>query len=106
MQYGWMNERESMIEMVKFNPNQKDYYHFLSIRAIGEAFGYNEYDQLMPLKDFMDSPVDIIDDLLSGVAAGKKRAKEEAARAAKAKLGNKGNDPMNQLPKNILKDIK
>lgn len=106
LQYGWVDEKTNMVEGIKFNPNKTDYYHFLSAQSIGDMFGYNEYDQILPLKDFMEAPVDVIEDLLNGVATGRRRAKEEAERAAKNKLGNKGKDPMSMIPKNLLKEFK
>ncbi|UOX39621.1 hypothetical protein [Aeromonas phage ZPAH34] len=99
MSYGWVNEKETMANTLVYNHQRRDFFHIFSIKSIGETFGLREYDTLIPLKDYMDSPVNLIDDLLEGVAVGKRKAKEQAQRAAKNKMGNL--DPTKMLEKHI-----
>ena len=72
---------------------------------MGETYGYNEYDQIMPLKDYMDSPCPVIEDILSGVASGRRRAKEEAAAAARRAAGKPRTNPLGHLPKDLQKEL-
>ncbi|WNV45854.1 hypothetical protein [Aeromonas phage AerS_266] len=99
MVYGWVNEKETMANALIYNHQRKDFFHIFSVKSIGETFGLREYDSLIPLKDYMDSPVNLIDDLLEGVAIGKRKAKEQAQRAAKNKMAHP--DPSKELNKVI-----
>lgn len=89
MRYGWISDNESLLNSVKYNLSRTSYYHPFSVTTIGEAFGYNEYKEFMPLSEYMNSPINMIDDLLSGVAKGEHRLKEELKRKRAAKGGNK-----------------
>jgi hypothetical protein len=103
--YGYIGEKDPLSGGMVWNSQRKDYYHFLSSYTYGETYGYNEYDQIMPLKDYLESPTTIIEDILSGVASGRRRAKEEAAAAAKRAANKPGNNPTGQLPKELQKEM-
>lgn len=88
LSYGWVSEKESMATAIDYNHKRRDFFHVFSAKSIGETFGRREYDVLIPLKDYMDSPMHLIEDLLEGVAEGKRKAKVAAEQAVKNKMGN------------------
>lgn len=84
VQYGWVSEKESLSNILGYNRSRIEGYHIFAAQAQGEVFGYREYNSLITLDAYMNSPVNLIEDLLDGVAVGQRKIKAELARRAKA----------------------
>lgn len=74
--YGQIGFNESMTSAITYNKSRVEFFHPWSVMEIGKSYGFREYNSLIPIKDFMSMPVDIIDDLLDGVAQGMKEIKK------------------------------
>lgn len=75
-----------------YNTKLKDTFHPWAASTVGEAFGSREYSRLIPLSDYLSMPVDILDDILEGVARGEQvalRARQAAAELAARQAKNK-----------------
>lgn len=81
MRYGWVTEREPMSNTIKYNRQRRDSTHQFSATAFGEMFGFREYGEILPLKDFLTLPCNVVEDIIDSVAIGKRKAKELADRA-------------------------
>lgn len=92
IKYGHISEQQSLIEHLKYNTNDKDYFHPWSKWAVGSTFGAREYVKYIPLMDYFNSPADLIEDILEGVVEGEQaalKAKAEAAKRVAAQQSNK-----------------
>lgn len=106
--YGYVGVKEPFSKHILYNKNTRDFYHPFSAKAIGESFGYREYSKLIPLKDYLTTSVDVIEDILEGVARGeselavlKKQAADKAARALAGKPDQVINNALAQGMKNV-----
>lgn len=94
IKYGYISEKDSFSAHGRYNTQLKDCFHPWAGKIVGETFGSREYGKLIPIKDYLSMPVDIIDDILEGIAIGEDKnlkAKQKAAEQAARKFGN--NDP-------------
>lgn len=99
LRFGYLTEKEPMAAHIKYNKNTRDHFHPFAGKAVGELFGFREYEKYMPILDYLEMPVNITEDLLEGIGQGQKRLnelKENAARQAKNRLANS--------PDTVLKD--
>ena len=87
MKFGWVADREPMINTIKYNRNRRDSYHQFSAAAIGEMFGFREYEEIIPLKDYLTLPCNVVEDIVDSVAVGKRKAKEVADRMTRKTKG-------------------
>lgn len=105
LKYGYINIGENLSSYLVYNEQLKDYHHPLSARAYGETFGLREYEKYVQLPDYLNMPVDLIDDILEGVAKGREKnlkLKAEAAKQAAQKAGQ-SNDPQVAAIRNAQK---
>lgn len=94
IKYGHISEKESLINHLKYNTNDKDYFHPWSKWTIGNMFGSREYSKYIPVMDYMTAPADLIEDILEGIVEGEQalaKAKLKAAEKAAREAGS--NDP-------------
>lgn len=96
-------------QSIKFHKVESDYLHPWSYRNVGEQFGMNRLDEFIPLRDYLELPMNCVDTILSGVITGKgKRAKmEEEARIARetAAKQNGQQSPGNPSPEALLHEV-
>lgn len=87
MAYGWISDKDSLISAAFYNRSRREFSHRWSAESLGEVFGYREWNELIPLKDYLHTPMLVIEDLLEGVAKGTSAIKKarEAARSPKDK---------------------
>lgn len=105
LKYGYVNFGENLSSYLVYNEQLKDYYHPLSGKAFGETFGLREYSKWIQLSDYLHMPIDVIDDILEGVAKGQEKnlkLKAEAAKRAAQQAGN-SNDPQQAAIRNAQK---
>lgn len=95
--YGYIGEAEPLSNHIKYNHQRRDSAHVFSAKAFGYAFGFREYEKFLTFKDYLDLPVDILEDLLEGYSRGteellteKKRIADKIAAEEKKKLGQPG----------------
>jgi hypothetical protein len=82
---GWVGINDPGINQLKYNHQRRDLFHLWSAKSFGHTFGMREYSKLMSIKEYMEMPIDIIDDLLEGYGRGTEElAKSRAAAAKKA----------------------
>lgn len=90
LKYGYISEQEPLSNHIKYNTKTKDYFHPWSGKVLGQTFGVREYSKFLPLKDYLELPVDLIEDILEGIVVGEKdaiKAKLEAAKREASKQG-------------------
>lgn len=90
IKYGYVGDKELLTGQLKFNTNTREFFHPWSIKAMGKTFGAREYSRFMPMIDYFNFPVDLIEDLLEGVVEGEQeaiKAKQKAAQQAAAAAG-------------------
>ncbi|QGH71931.1 hypothetical protein N1M2_68 [Klebsiella phage N1M2] len=95
IKYGYIAEQESMSSHLRYNTNTRDYFHPWAAKVIGHTFGAREYSKFIPFKDYLEMPVDFIEDFIEGLAEGEQavvKAKLEAAKREASKQGGVG-DP-------------
>ena len=83
MKFGWVADREPLSNTIKYNRARRDSSHQFSATAVGEMFGFREYGEILPLKDFLTLPCNVLEDIIDSVAVGKRKAKEVADRMTK-----------------------
>lgn len=108
LKYGYINIGENLSSYLVYNDQLKDYHHPLSGRAFGETFGLREYSKWIKLTDYLNMPIDVIDDILEGVAKGEEKNAKLKAEAAKraAQASGQTNDPQAAAIRNAHKGIK
>lgn len=86
--------KESFSNHVIYNHQRRDLFHLWSAKNFGHAFGMREYSKFISLKESLDFPIDLIEDILEGYARGteelvklRKEANDKAARDAKTGAG-------------------
>lgn len=86
---GWIHITESDSNQVRYNLQRRDVFHLWSAKNVGHAFGLREYSKFLSFKDYIEMPIDLMDDLLEGYGRGaeelvdlKKKAADKAARDA------------------------
>lgn len=91
---GWVHVNESDNAQIRYNHQRRDLFHLWSAKNIGYTFGLREYSRFLSFKDYLEAPIDLIDDLLEGYGRGteelatqKKRQAEEAAKIAARNAG-------------------
>uniref|UniRef100_A0AAU8KZE4 Uncharacterized protein n=1 Tax=Pantoea phage Survivor TaxID=3232176 RepID=A0AAU8KZE4_9CAUD len=106
LKYGYIGPGENLSSYLVYNEQLNDYYHPLSGKAFGETFGLREYNKWLPLKDYLEMPVDTIDDILEGVARGQEKLAKLKAEAAKraAQQSGQSNDPQTAAIRNAMKE--
>lgn len=85
--YEYISENDTAFNMILFNTKTRNSYHPWNGVVMGEAFGDSGISEIMPVKDYLDSPP-IVDDFLYGLSLGKERALKRKAEAIK-KAGQK-----------------
>lgn len=105
IKYGYCVPAENLSSHLIYNEQTRDYYHPLSGKAFGDTFGIREYNKWLPLKDYLEMPVDLIDDILEGVAKGQEKLTKLKAKAAEKAAQQAGgvNDPMLAAMRNANK---
>lgn len=99
---GWISERDSFSILLCYNRSLREYTHRWSPSSFGEMFGYREYSEIIPLKEFLTTPMAVVEDILEGVGKGRtdiKKAKD-AARSADEK---RKEDPASILQRELNK---
>lgn len=91
---GWVHVTESDNAQIRYNHQRRDLFHLWSAKNVGYTFGLREYSRFLSFKDYLEVPIDLIDDLLEGYGRGteelatqKKRQAEDAAKAAARAAG-------------------
>lgn len=76
---------------VAYIPEENNFWHEWSIKAVAKKYGFYKLHEIIPLKDYMEMPMFLIDDLITGVTEG---------RSERDKIDNppESNNP-NGLPK-------
>lgn len=89
--YGYVNKGEPLAKHIRYNHQRKDSFHLFSAKNFGHTFGLREYSKFIGFKDYIDLPIDVVDDLLEGYGAGQEeltKLREKAARDAARKTEN------------------
>lgn len=96
--YGHIGEKEPLSNHIRYNHQRIDSAHIFSAKAFGYAFGFREYEKYLTIKHYLDTPVDILEDLLEGYSRGteellieKKRLADKIAAEEKKKISQTGN---------------
>lgn len=96
-------------QSIKYHKVETGYLHPWSYTNVGEQFGMNRLDEFIPLRDYLELPMNCVDTIVSGVIAGKtKRAKmeEDARKAREAAAKQAGHQqPGNPTPEALLHDV-
>lgn len=95
IKYGYISEQESMSSHLRYNTNTRDFFHPWSAKVIGHTFGVREYSKFMPFKDYLEMPVDFIEDFIEGLVEGEQaaiKAKMDAVKREATRQGGNG-DP-------------
>lgn len=89
-----INLKESFSNHVVYNHQRRDLFHLWSAKNFGHAFGMREYSKFLSLKESLEFPIDLIEDVLEGYARGteelaklRKEAADKAAREAASGVG-------------------
>jgi len=88
---GLIDIKESPGNHIIYNHQNRDLFHLFSAKSFGHTFGFREYSKFMSIKEFLDSPVDILDDVLEGFGRGTEdlmAQREKAAKDAAKKAGS------------------
>jgi hypothetical protein len=56
---------------VAYIPGENEFYHEWSFKSVGKRYGYNKLHEILPLRDYMEMPMCMLDDLLTGVTEGR-----------------------------------
>lgn len=108
VQYGYIGISELQFRHIKFNSTVRSFYHPWAADQWGHTYGVREYEKVIPLKDYMTLPVDLVDDLLEGVLRGQtdliKIRKEAADKVARQQGGV--TDPGKAAINNALREDK
>jgi hypothetical protein len=75
---------------VAYIPEENDFYHEWSIKSVAKKYGFYKIHEIMPLRDYMEMPMFLIDDLISGVTEG---------RSQRDKVDNPPDSGNSKLPK-------
>lgn len=91
---GWVHVSESDNAQIRYNHQRRDLFHLWSAKNVGHTFGLREYSRFLPFKDYLEIPIDLLDDLLEGNGRGaeelallKKKAADRAAADAARDTG-------------------
>lgn len=106
--YGYITEQESFSTHIKYNKSTRDFFHPFSHKAVGETFGFREYDKLIPIYDYLRMPVDVTEDILEGIGRGQQRLaklKEQAAKQAQNSLAGKSDQVLRDAIAKGYKDV-
>lgn len=112
LRYGYSREGEPLSEHIRYNRQLVEVYHPWSDRAVGEVFGSREYSKLIPLMDYLTAPVDLIENILEGVARGEEQAAELKSQAVKraqdaaVRAAKNGDGAVDNLIKEGMKHVK
>lgn len=99
--YGWVSKHDSLMSYLDYNRMRREFSHRWSAKSIGEMFGYREYDKIIPLANFVKTPINVLEDLLEGVAFGTEKIKKAIA----ASKGKKDPDPMKLINDELNKNL-
>lgn len=83
---GHIGEGETLSNHIRYNHQRKDPSHIFSAKAFGYAFGYREYEKFLTFKDYLDMPIDMIEDLLEGYSRGTEELMIEKKREAEKQI--------------------
>jgi hypothetical protein len=56
---------------VAYIPVEHEFTHEWSIKAVAKKYGFYKLHEIMPLRDYMEMPMFLIDDLIQGVGEGR-----------------------------------
>jgi len=56
---------------VLYIPEENEFYHEWSIKSVAKKYGFYKLHEIMPLRDYMEMPMFMIDDLITGVGEGR-----------------------------------
>jgi hypothetical protein len=56
---------------VAYIPEENNFYHEWSIKAVAKKYGFYKLHEILPLRDYMEMPMFLIDDLITGVTEGR-----------------------------------
>ena len=74
--------KQTPFSSVGYFKEENEFIHPWSIESSGKQYGYHKLHEIIPLKDFMEMPAFIVDELVEAVTQGKiARDKEDAAEA-------------------------
>lgn len=63
-------------DSIKYYPEEHAYEHDLSIQQVGRVYTRNKLEDVMPLKLYLDLPIDVGDELITGMTIGVKERLE------------------------------
>lgn len=81
--YGHVSEKDPTNEHLRYNYQRTDLFHLYSAKNLGYTYGVRKYSKFLGLKDYIDMPIDFIDDLLEGYGRGTEDLIKSEAAAAK-----------------------
>jgi hypothetical protein len=82
---GWVGDNQNGNPQLKYNHQRRDLFHLWSAKNFGHTFGSREYSKFLSLKDCLEMPIDLMDDILEGVGRGQEDlAKQKKAAADRA----------------------
>lgn len=99
VRYGWISNNESLYSYLDYNRERREYSHRWSPKAMGEMFGFREYDKIIPLEAFLRTPMNVLEDILEGVASGTEKIKK----IHEANRNKKQVDPMTLIQDELRK---
>lgn len=92
---GHIDVKEPFINHVKYNHQRRDLFHLWSAKNYGHTFGLREYNKFLSFKEYLEMPIDLIEDLLEGYGRGteelikqRKQAADKAASTAQQMTKN------------------
>lgn len=56
---------------IGYYEKENEYYHPFSLHEVGKSYGYNKLQDIIPLKDYLDSPPSLLDPVIEGIIAGR-----------------------------------
>ena len=68
--YGFIGPNDLPMNTILFNSKTHGSYHRWDGFSMGEVYGENELNKVIPIKDYLDTPF-LYDDFLAGVLKGK-----------------------------------
>lgn len=99
IKYGWLSKQDTLYSYLDYNRERREYTHRWSPKAMGEMFGFREYDKLITLEGFLKTPINVLEDILEGVASGTERIKK----LHEGRKGNKVVDPADLISDELRK---
>lgn len=110
IKYGYIGDNEPVSNHLRFNKASLEFSHPWAAHIVGETFGSREYGKLIPIKDYFEMPVDLVEDILEGVARGEEKAakaRAAAIRRAESQAPSIDMDPnLSRLIKEGTKNVK